>query len=234
MPAKKLPDSDEGRIQALHTILDGEEASGERLILSLIEVHDWRSFLLSYESSCACDKQASGNESCALENYRKLFRNAQLYVSHFIQVLYLAAIRNEVKPGNLAFYGLTCSDDFLLPDLSTEEAVLEWGERVITGEATRIAHGGTAIYTPPATKVKVHYDLFKEVAHSLKIYRRNTVRIRAALEDLRDKADGLIWTAWTKVEFTYGNLPIDERNKKYSDYGIIFYHNKGEQLYVFG
>ncbi|MDR0543246.1 MAG: hypothetical protein LBH19_13680 [Dysgonamonadaceae bacterium] len=233
MPAKKLPDTDEERILALQTIISQEEQKDETKVLSLIEIHSMRNFLFSYEGAIACAQQVLNDENGTAKHCLQLFQNAQLYISHFIQVLYLATVRNEIKPENLAFYGLEYSDDFSLPDLSTEEAVVGWGERLIKGEAARMSHGGTAIYNPAITKVKVHYDLFKEAVYSLKIYRQNTDRTLDSLEDLREKADNLIWTAWTKVEFTYGALPPEERDKKFKDYGIHFYHNNNKQLNVF-
>jgi hypothetical protein len=234
MPAKKLPDTDEKRMQALKTLLEQEE-SAENAVLLPMEIRDLQNFLIAYEGDYACLEQARNNETSAAESYQQLFRNVQLYVSHFIQVLHLATIRREVKPENLAFYGLSyAGDDLTLPDLSTEEAVLAWSEHLIAGEAERIALGGTAIYNPPITKVKVHYDLFKEAVYSLNIYRKNTVRMQERLEDRRDRADSLLWTAWTKIEFASGHLSPDERNRKYQAYGIHFYHNEGEQLNVFG
>jgi hypothetical protein len=233
MPAKKLPDTDEGRMQALEAILSQEEKE-EKNVLSLKEIHDLRNCRIAYEGAYMCARQAADDEAGSAKNYLQLFQNARLYISHFIQVLYLATVRNEVKAENLAFYGLEFSDDFTVPDLSTEEAIIEWGERLINGEAMRISQGGTAIYNPAIGKLKVHYDLFKEAVHCLKIYRQNAIRTQETLEDLRDKAAGLIWTAWTKVEFACGALPIGERKSRYLDYGIRFYHNTGEQLNVFG
>jgi hypothetical protein len=234
MPAKRLPATDEKRILAMQTFLDREEMVEGSAVLTPREFRDMKHFMLSYEGSCACVKQALDDEAAAAADLAQRLHNAQLYVSHFIQVLYLAAVRNEVKRENLAHYGLTYSDDFTPPDLSTEEAVLAWGNRLITGEAERTALGGTAIYSPPISKVKVHYDLFKETVHSLKIYRQNAVRLQESLEDQRDRADSLIWTAWTKIEFAAGPLPIDERDKLYKEYGLDFYHHEGEQLNVFG
>jgi hypothetical protein len=233
MPAKKLPDNDAQRMKALQILLAREEAA-ENTVLSPMECYDLRHFLLAYESACTCVEQARADEACAAENCLQLFENVQLYVSHFIQVLYLAAVRREVKPESLACYGLTYADDFTPPDLSTEDDVLAWGERLIAGEAERTALGGTAIYNPAITKVKVHHDRFREAVYSLAIYRKNTLRLQESLDDLRDQSDSLLWTAWTKIEFASGSLSPEERRKKYDDYGIYFYHNVGEQLNVFG
>ncbi|GHT47315.1 hypothetical protein FACS189440_07440 [Bacteroidia bacterium] len=235
MPAKKLPDTDEERMKALNTIVVQEELAGEEnAILSMRDMHDLRNFLLTYEGTCFCFKQALEDETKADKGYVDLFKSAQLYISHFIQVLNLAIVRNEVKVENLVYYGLEDSNEFTVPDLSTEEAVLEWGERLINGEAARTSHGGAPIYNPAISKVKVHYDLFNDSLYSLKIYRQNTIRSQEGLEEMREKADRVIWDTWTKVEFKYWGLPTDERKQKFKDYGIRFHYQGGEQLNVFG
>jgi hypothetical protein len=235
MPAKKLPDTDDDRMKAMDAIIVREELVGEEdAILSMKELHDFRNFLLSYEGTCFCFKQALEDETKADKSYVDLFKSAQLYVSHFIQVLNLAIIRNEIKVENLLYYGLEDSNEFTIPDLSTEETVLEWGERLISGEAERTSHGGAPIYNPAISKVRVHYDLFKDSLYSLKIYRQNTIRTQEGLEEMREKADRMIWDVWTKVEFKYWGLPIDERRQKFKDYGIRFHYQVGEQLNVFG
>ena len=229
MPAKKLPDTDEARIKALETIIRIEENAKEKSTLSLKEIQDLKSFLLTYERSHFCVKQALDDEVSAENHCLQLFQKAQLYISHFIQVLYLTVVRQEIKAENMAYYGLEYSDNFTLLDLSTEKALMEWGERLINGEALRTSQGGTPIYNPAITKVKVYYDLYKEATYSLKIYRQNTNRYRESHESLHDKADSLIWTAWTKVEFAFGALPPTERDDKYSEYEIQFYYQTGEE-----
>ncbi|MDL2223789.1 hypothetical protein LJB92_00570 [Bacteroidales bacterium OttesenSCG-928-M06] len=235
MPAKKLPNTDEERIIALQTIIDQDELIGtENAILSIPELHKYRNTLLTFEGNCFCFKQAMEDETKAGKGYVDLFKMAQLYISHFIQVLNLAIIRNEIKIENLAFYGLENSNEFTVPDLSSEDAVLEWGQRLIDGETERASRGGVPIYNPAISKVKVHYDLFKDSLYSLKIYRQNTIRTQEKLTEMRDTIDRMIWNTWTKLEFKYWGLPANERNQKFKDYGIQFHYRAGEQLSVFG
>lgn len=234
MPAKKLPNSDEERIKAIQAIIKQEEfGDTENPILSAHELHELRNFLLTFEGTVFCYKQAIEDETKAENAYVELFKTAQLYVSHFIQVLNLAIIRNEVKIDCLAFYGLEGSNQFVLPDLSTEEAILEWGERLFKGETERISRGGIAIYNPAIAKVRVHHERFKESLHSLKIYRQNTIRIQEGFSEMQDKADRIIWNTWTKVEFKYWGLPPEQRKQKFNDYQIQFHYVIGEQLNVF-
>lgn len=235
MPAKKLPTTDEERIRALQIIIDQDELIGtENAILSISELYENRNFLLTFEGTCFCFKQAMEDESKAGKAYVELFKTAQLYISHFIQVLNLAIIRNEIKIENLSYYGLENSNEFTVPDLSSEEAVLQWGNCLIEGEAARTSRGGSPIYNPAISKVKVHYDLFKDSLYSLKIYRQNTLRNQESLADMRDRIDRIIWDTWTKLEFKYWGLPPEERKRKFNDYGINFHHQAGEQLNVFG
>ncbi|GHT78653.1 hypothetical protein AGMMS50262_21520 [Bacteroidia bacterium] len=235
MPAKRLPDSDEERISTLKAIIEQEELNeNEDNLLTIPEIHAYRNFLLTFEGTCLNFKQSMDDEIRADKSYVELFKTVQLYISHFIQVLNLAIIRGEVKVDSLAFYGLENSNEFTVPDLSTEEAIVEWGERLIQGDMERTCHGGTAIYNPAISKVKVHYDLFKDSLHSLSIYRKNTIRAQEGLADMRDKADRLIWDAWTKVEFKYWGLAPEERDRKFREYRLHFHHGRGEQLDVFG
>ncbi|MCC8145451.1 MAG: hypothetical protein LIO93_03215 [Bacteroidales bacterium] len=235
MPAKKLPNTDEDRIKALQIIIDQDELTGsENAILSISELHEYRNLLLTFEGTCFCFKQAMEDETKADKAYVDLFKTAQLYISHFIQVLNLSIIRNEIKIDTLVYYGLENSNEFTVPDLSSEEAVLEWGVRLINGEAERASRGGVPIYNPAISKVKVHYDLFKDSLHSLKIYRQNTMRTQESLSEMREKIDRIIWNTWTKLEFKYWGLPPEERNQKFKDYGIQFHFRAGEQLSVFG
>jgi hypothetical protein len=236
MPAKRLPETDEDRINALKAIIEQEELSSSERdpILQLREFQELRKFLLSFEGTCFCFKQAMEDETKADSTYVDLFKNAQLYISHFIQVLNLAIIRGEIKTSALLHYGLEHSNEFSVPDLSTEEAIVEWGDRLIQGELGRASQGGIPIYNPAISKVRVHYDLFKDALYSLKIYRKNTLRTQEELTQKRDEADRLILNVWNKVENKYWGLPEDERNVHFKIYGLKYDHYRGEQLNMFG
>ncbi|MDL2222963.1 hypothetical protein LJB98_02580 [Bacteroidales bacterium OttesenSCG-928-M11] len=235
MAAKRLPATDEERVKVLQAIMDQEELlPKEETILPVRTLHEMRNLTLTFEGSSFCFKQAMDDENRADKQYIDLFKNAQLYISHFIQVLNLCIIRNEIKPSSLLHYGLEETDGFTLPDLSSEETLLEWGDKVIKGETERTYNGGAPIYNPAIAKVKVHYDLFKESLYSLSIYRKNTIRCEANLSELRDKVDQIIWDVWCQIEDRFWDLPDDARKKKFKDYRINFYYQAGEQLSVFG
>jgi len=235
MQAKKLPDLDDDRIKSLNQILIQEELTDEENnLLSIQEVYDIRCFVLKYESAWFCYKQAIEDERKTEKSCSELFEMAKLYISHFIQVLNMAVIRNEIKAESLSYYGMEEQNEIHVPDLSVESELLEWGERLIKGENDRCLHGGSPIYNPSISKVKVHFDLLKETLYSLKICRQTTLRLQSNMKEIREKANRFLWDTWTKIEFAYWELPENERMKKLKDYGVHFFYQAGAQLNVFG
>ena len=233
MLAKKLPETDEERLNILRTILEQEEINEEPdRILSIIEFRELRLLTNSFEATDSVFNQAVTDIKKAKNIYCDLFKNAQLYVSHFIQVLLLTVIRNEIKAENLALYGFQESNP-VLPDLSTEEAVLKWGENLMRGETERTYRGGIPLYNPAIAKVKVHYELFKESIYSLTIYEKNLLRLQNNMEEMRKKADDLILDIWNKVEDKYSKTSSEKQTFRFNAYKIQFLYKKGEQLSVF-
>jgi len=233
MLEKKLPETNEERLSILQTIIDQEEMGAESdKILSIVEFHELSHFIISFEASNSIYNQAIIDRDKAIILYNDLFKNANLYVSHFIQVLLLTVIRNEIRAENLLLYGLP-EHNPTLPDLSTEESVLQWGEKLMRGETERTYRGGIPLYNPAIAKVKVHYELFKESIYSLAIYEKNLLRLQTNMEDTIKKADELIWDIWTKVEEKFSNYSHEAQILKFKDYKIQFLHKKAVQLNMF-
>jgi len=233
MSPKKLPETNEERINILRATLDQEEINEETdRILSIAEIHDLRRFTISFEGADFVLNQAIINRDKTKNLYDELFKNAQLYVSHFIQVLFLTVIRNEIKAENLVLYGFQ-ENSTVLPDLSTEEAVLKWGEYLMRGETERTYRGGIPLYNPAIAKVKVHYELFKESIYSLAIYEKNLLRLETGMEDMRRKADEYILDIWNRIEEHYSKYSPDEQTAWFKAYKIQFLYKKGDQLSVF-
>ena len=235
MSEKKLPETDDERIEILHAALEQEETNKAwDKILSIMELQDLRILLANYEGANVVLNQAITDNNKAKSQYEDLFKNAQLYVSHFIQVLFLTVIRNEIKPEYLPLYGFQENAPSLpLPDLSTEEAVLKWAEKLIQGESERTYRGGTSLYNPTIAKVKVHYELFKEAIYSLSIFEKNLIRIQTNMSEIRNKADDFITDIWTKVEERYSGTSSEEQTLRFKAYKIRFLHRSGQQLSVF-
>ena len=233
MSAKKLPETDEEKIDILRAAEAQEEINEAwDKILSILELQELRVFTTTYERAYFSLNQAIIEKDKAKNQYDDLFKNAQLYISHFIQVLFLTVIRNEIRAESLVLYGFP-ENNPVLPDLSTEETVLKWGENLIRGESERTSRTGIPLYNPAIAKVKVHYELFKESIYSLAIHEKNLSRLQNNMEEFRKKANELIWDIWTKVEERYSRTSPDEQAMRFKAYKMQYYYRRGEQLNVF-
>ncbi len=234
MPRKKFPDTDEDRLIALRSAIDQEELCNlNDMSIPLQLLYEAKNFLLIFEGAGFSYKQALEDQGKIETHYMERLDLARLYISHFIQVLNLAVIRNEIKKENKSSYCLDPENQEEVPNLSDAESILDWGEKIIQGENERTKKGGVPIYNPAIAKVKVHCDMFREICHKFKICSQNTERTGEVLADLRVKADELINNIWEYVEDKYKSYSPDEQMKKFDKYHIAFHYQKGEQLNVF-
>ncbi len=230
MPYRRLPNTDKARINALSQAI---KESG---------LQDMNSVPISFKLLQEAKTQCAVFQKCVQEynqtferqvaenkKYQQIIKNVRLYISHFIQVLNFAVLRGEIKKDKKEFYKLD-PDDFTVPDLSTENALLEWGKNIINGENERTRMGGVPIYNPTIAKVRVHYDLFKDYKNSQKTYQHSTARNQDNVAQMRSKIDAIIVEIWNQVEKHFEDSPADTKLQQCKKYGIIYYYRKGEQL----
>lgn len=230
MPYRRLPNTDTARIGALRKAIDMEmrqtpdnqpasfKTLNEAKVLCSRFEAAVKQFRFHYDEMAKCNKR-----------FQPLCRMARLYVSHFIQVLNMTILRNEIKAEYKELYQLS-PDDYTLPDLASEKALTEWGQRIIDGENKRLAQrGGTPIYNPTIAKVRVHYDIFIEARYERDRYKKQMQRSLDQLNSLREEIDALILKIWDEVESHYNAIAGEERIEMCRKYGIIYYYRKNEK-----
>jgi len=229
MPYRRLPNTDQARLFALQTAVKrAADADYSNQALSYRTLNDAQRELMHFETMVTQYRDNYRSKVSANKQYRHIVQNARMYISHFIQVLNLAIIRGEIKPEQVAMYGLDL-DSRVVPDLTTEQDILLWGQRIIDGEKKRTSMGGFAIYNPPITKVQVYYDIFKEHQVNHTLHKQNTIRVQGDLEGFRKEADELILRIWDEVENHFRELLPYERMCRCKEYGVIYYYRKGEK-----
>ena len=155
MPYRRLPNTDLARLHALQTAVQrAQSADYTEQVLPYKVMSEAQRFLIPFENAVMMSKDNYTSSVKANKQYRHIVQNARMYISHFIQVLNLAVIRGEIKKEQKLLYGLDPHEN-VVPDLSQEEYILEWGKKIIDGEQKRMANGGFPIYNPAINKVKV-------------------------------------------------------------------------------
>ena len=182
MPYRRLPKTDQARLHALkQAVHHAEEVEFNQQAINYKTLIEAQRLLLQFENQVA--QYHANFDSKVLDNkqYRHKVRNARMYISHFIQVLNLAAIRGEIKKSQKELYKLD-PNNHTLPDLSTEENLITWGQNIIDGENARTSQGGFPIYNPAINKVKVHYDIFREHYNAHTMHQRSHSRVFGEIE----------------------------------------------------
>lgn len=229
MPYRRLPNTDQARLKALKmAVQQAGKAAFNQQVISFKTINEAKNFLLQFEGRLTQYHQTVENRVNAAKLYRQMQANARMYISHFIQVLNLAVIRGDIKKEQKEFYKLDINAH-TVPDLSTDAALLEWGQNIIQGENERTRRGGFPIYNPTIAKVQVHYDLFKEYQGTQKLHQSTALRNWEELNALREKADEIILDIWNQVEEHYALCKPYERLCNCEAYGLIYYYRKGEQ-----
>ena len=229
MPYRRLPNTDRARLRALKEAIEGcEGQSFGNEVVAFATVLDAKSFFRLFDNQLSQYQKIFENQVNENKQYQQMVHNARMYISHFIQVFNLAVIRGDIKPQQKILYHLD-PEVHNVPDLSSDAAILEWGKYIIDGEAERIRSGGTPIYNPPASKVRVHYEIFKEYSGNQKLRQNITTRNRNEMIELRKKCDELILSIWNQVEEKFKNEEPYTRLKKCQEYGLIYYYRKGEK-----
>ena len=229
MPYRRLPKTDQARLQTLRqAVKQAGEADFMDQVMSFKLINEAQRFLPVFETQLSQYRQNCQTKVAANKQYKHIVGNARMYISHFIQVLNLAVIRGDIRKEQKALYQLDIHEH-VLPDLTTEEDLLLWGQRIIDGETERVKQGGFPIYNPTISKVKVHYDIFKEKQVTQQQHKSNTQRTFKGMESLRVDADKLILEIWDTVENHYKDLPPYKRLCACQKYGLIYYYRTGEK-----
>lgn len=228
MPYRKLPKTDQARLRTLQKAVDRNVQNGIFMnVLSHNTYHKTKNLLYNFSREVSAYKKCQSEQSAKRNNekYETALKRARMYISHFIQVLSLSIVRGEIARGKRHYYGLPTDED-TVPNLSSEAAVLEWGRLVIEGERHRQAEGGVPIYNPTMARVSVEYELFKEqYEHRLQL-QQQTTEVLAKISTMRPMCDEIILTVWAEIENSFQALPQDEKLKKCSEYGVIYYTRK--------
>ena len=230
MPYRRLPNTDQARLRSLRAVLERVDVdSSYDLAVSFKSVTDIRNFLAKFEAAQSYYVDCYNQQAKAARKHQNNVKMARLYLSHFIQVLNLAVIRQEIRSMHKELYGLDVRSNNV-PDISTEILLAEWGRKIIDGEYRRTSQGGVPIYNPTIAKVKVHYDIFMDSYERQKNLQSLTARSLKELAAMREEADRLILDVWNQVEKKFENVsPLEKRLDLCRSYGVIYYYRTGEQ-----
>lgn len=108
MPYRRLPNTDKARLAALEKAVAMEhECDVDKQAASYKTLNEARVLLRRFKSAVEQFQYCYTAQAEANRQYQSHLKTARLYISHFIQVLNLAVLRNEVVRNTNCFTGST-------------------------------------------------------------------------------------------------------------------------------
>ncbi len=228
MPYRRLPNTDVGRIRALKKGLEMLLESPDKSRFQMINSHLLHTELTDFEGLYRHYNDSLRTQTASSRKLQQLSKTTRIYVSHFIQVLNLAVIRKEIGKESKPLYGLDI-DSNTVPDLISNEQILKWGERIISGENARRMQGGTPLYNPSIARVNVAYTQFKEACFRQKVHRDSTNKWLEKLHVKRGIIDQLIHSLWNAIEEKFSTEEGKVNLEACKMWGIVYYLRKNER-----
>jgi hypothetical protein len=234
MPYRRLPNTDLARIRAMKaSIKKGTLLPPFQLAFSQALLGKLKPFLGAFEKAVDDQRKAADIQASMNKEYLKVYKKAQMYISHFIQVLNFTILRGELPAKVRNFYGFNL-DSGKVPSLNSEEELIEIGANLIKGEHNRTMNGGTPILNPKISLVSMHYEKFLELYSNQKRLKENSSKANFNVASLRSKADELILELWNQVEKYFEESEPVEKRKKCEEYGLVYVFRKTERQSING
>ncbi len=228
MPYRRLPNTDSARLKALKIAYEqGQEIPPFKLAFSQSTLQKVRSFLPSFEKVHLESRKSYEAQVDKNKQYIRAMKKARLYISHFIQVVNMAIYRGDLNPNERTFFHLD-EDEKKTPALTTEQELIEWGERLIKGEEKRRSMAKTPITNPTIAVVRVRYEQFIDAYKFQKTLQKNHLRSQENLINMRPTADSIILDIWNEVESYFEELSENEKREKAQEYGLVYVYRKSE------
>lgn len=222
MPSRKLPRTDDQRTHALVTCNNkaGSTAAAQWLITNA-QYNQLQAILSPWRNAriLVTDALADQVGATALANstHIALVKN----ISHFIQVMNLAIDRGVLQPSARAYYDLPVSHPEV-PVMNTAAEAQDWAEKITTGEANRIADGGTALAWPSAAQVEAARVAAVNAENAQSTKKDAYDAAQALVAAQRPAVDALIKDLWDTIEFNLRAESQASLRRRAREWGVAY------------
>ncbi len=153
--------------------------------------------------------------------------SARLWVGHGFQALINACQRGSFPNSVKNLYGLAL-DAKAMPDMGTEQAILDAALAYETGETARTLAGGAAITFPSLMDITGAVTAFRNANLQQSVLKNTYDTAQEAVNALNPDADKLILRMWNEIEtaFDTGDKPSMRRRAR--EFGVVYIPSPGE------
>ena len=218
---RQLPRTATSRLSALNTALAKNNALGASSFLTTTTKGRLTAIAATYQARydlIAVKKHDLAVLTSQKYNYALVSRQLN---SHFIQVFNLGVERGVFAKEDRAYYQLDINSSSL-PDMSSEALLKQVGNNLITGDAARIAGGGSPMAMPDIAEVTTAYTNFDGLLmpHSAAADAYDTAQENLAASNT--EADAVIKKVWDEVETYYNEEEPASQRENAREWGVVY------------
>lgn len=192
MPELYYPTSDTSRLEVLRKAKNRlDQAEPAEVVLTAATVAILNDMFPNWEREVRERDVAAGGESEAAKALRTAGNQLRMYISHYLQAFNNAVERDEFSPAERAKFQLPVSQESV-PTLSNESDLVTWGDRLIKGEAARLADALAPVTMPPIAAVDEKYQAFLTARTARDDANKDAERESEDVTKMRDGVDDFI------------------------------------------
>lgn len=151
-----------------------------------------------------------------------------LLVSHFLQVFNLGIARGKYSFADRVLFGMNAHSK-ALPKLTSDSDTKLAAEKIISGEAVRLADGKPPMSNPSAAEVEAALVLFQDLTQQG--YSANDAMFaeQKALRGLYKEAHAVVKKVWREAETAYAEGSRERMRKWARKWGVRYARKGGEK-----
>lgn len=228
MPQLQRPNTDNSRVKLLRTAFNkAQNTPPGQLAFTPATLAVLTTFLPSFEAELQERGTALTGQTTATGQLNAARRMLHMFITHFFRVFNFAVARGQFAATDRGQYQLDVSSDSA-PLLPTDADLTMWAGRIVSGEAVRVAAGGTPMAFPSAAEVAAAAADFQTIkgaqSQSKDIYNKEQEEV----EELRPEADELIDDIIDEVLFTFRKHTPASARRNAKEYGLTYVPSPGE------
>jgi hypothetical protein len=174
-----------------------------------------------YRSSMQAVGVALANQAQSTSAVAESKETAKMFNSHFVQVFDFGIKRGKYVPAHRAHYQLPVNSD-TLPRMVTENEILQVGDNIIAGDATRVTAGGAAMANPTAIEVDTAITDFRTLNNAQSNLKDAYDDAQETLDGMVPEADGVLKKVWDEVETRFNEEEPSSMRRKAREYGVVY------------
>ena len=229
MPSRKLPRTDDQRTFALNTANNKAASTAPGLwLITNAQYTQLQAILSPWRGARQVVADALAEQVAATTLAKSTLLLLIKNISHFIQVLNMAIDRGVLPASVRAYYDLPVSHPEV-PDINTPAEAQEWAVKISTGEANRIADGGTALAWPSAAQVEAARVAAANAENAQSTKKDAYDSAQSILAAQRPAADAFIKDLWDTIEFNLRAETAASLRRRAREWGVAYEGDEEEE-----